>query len=107
LPEFAGATRGLKINVITTPDLSNPKVRRMSGLEVEVGGLNLVIETSGVYIGGVKQTLPYQDNILYVKQATDRYIMLQFFGGVIVFNQKDDLQINIGSYYADMVGCVD
>ena len=96
-------TNGLEIKMVTEQDPDRIKARIVSALEIEVLGMNAYISPGVTTIDGIKTSLPYRNDILYIKKTSDSFIFIHIFGINILFAGSDRVYINIATFYDSKV----
>ncbi|KAL3832552.1 hypothetical protein ACJMK2_024186, partial [Sinanodonta woodiana] len=93
----------LSLKMFTGPCHLNLESRCILSIELIVQGVVVTLTEKSVFINNHPQTLPYSSDIVYVKEATSNFILIQAFGVQILADSSQRIYISLTPYFESKV----
>jgi len=94
---------GVTITVTLRQCEDNANARCVVGLDVTSQGHEVSLEHGQIYVNDVGVTLPYSDDVVYIKQATSLFLLIRAFEVTVTFDRAQRLSINLGPFFESKV----
>jgi len=81
----------------------NPDARCIISVRVFTQNREVIVEGNKVYLNGRVISLPYSDDVIYIKQATSLLLIIRGFSFSVTYDGNQRLYANLGPYYENKV----